>query len=140
VVALHSRRCALAVCVAIAIAQLLLTGCNGSTPPTAPTSVVLLDTTLTLVQGVTCNTGYVGTEFTGVTGTRVSISATGAANLTPLFVVYAPDFATQLGGSSPSGAGAAALTLALTQSGLHHLSVCDLNGVAGTVRVIVMQP
>ena len=138
--ALHSRRCAPACAqVLMVIAGLLLTGCSGSTSPTVPTPVVLLDTTLTLVQGVTCNTGYVGAEFTGVAGKSVSISATGAANLTPLFIVYAPDFATQLAGSSSSGAGAASLTLALTQSGLHHLSVCDLNGVAGTVRVLVMQ-
>ena len=106
---LHSRR-RVSVCAraAMVIAGLLLTGCGGSSSPTVPTSVVLLDTTLTLVQGVTCNTGYVGTEFTGVAGKSVSISATGAASLTPLFIVYAPDFATQLGGSSSSGAGAAA--------------------------------
>jgi len=123
----------------LVIAAFLLTGCNGPTSPIVPPPTVLLDTTLTLVQGVTCNTGYVGTEFTGVAGRSVSISATGAANLTPLFIAYAPDFATQLGGSSSSGAGAASLTLSLTQSGLHHLSVCDLNGVAGTVRVLVTQ-
>ena len=137
--ALHSRRCAWAVPVAVVIVQLLLPACSGSTSPIVPTPVVLLDTTVSLVQGVTCNTGYVGTEFTGVAGKTVSISATGAANLTPLFIVYAPDFATQLAGSSSSGAGAASLTLALTQSGLHHVSVCDLNGVAGTVRVLVTQ-
>ena len=56
-----------------------------------------------------------------------------------MFTLYAPDFTTQLGGSSPGGAGAASLTVALTQSGLHHLSVCDVNGVAATLRVTVMQ-
>jgi hypothetical protein len=120
------------------IAGLHLTGC-GSTSPAAPTPVVLLDTTVTLVQGVTCNVGYVGAEFTGAAGKTVAISATGATNLTPLFILYAPDFATQLSGSSPSGAGAASLTFPLTQSGLHHLSICDVNGVAGTLRVVVQQ-
>ena len=125
-------------CLVMVIAGLHLTGC-GSTPPTGPTPVVLLDTTVTLVQGVTCTIGYVGAEFTGVAGKTVAISATGAASLTPLFILYAPDFATQLAGSSSSGAGAASLTFALTQSGLHHLSLCDVNGVAGALRVTVQQ-
>ena len=120
------------------IAGLYVTTCGGSSP-NGPTPVVLLDTTVTLAQGVNCNTGYVGTEFTGVAGQTVAIAATGAASLTPLFTLYAPDFATQLGGSSPSGAGAASLTVALSQSGLHHLSVCDVNGAAGTLRVTVKQ-
>jgi hypothetical protein len=30
-------------------------------------------------------------------------------------------------------------TLVLTQSGLHHLSVCDVNGVAGALRISVQQ-
>jgi hypothetical protein len=126
-------------CFILLVAGLLPAGCGGSSSPTGPTTRILLDTTVTLVQGVTCNTGYVGAEFTGTAGTTVSISATGAAGLAPLFTLYAPDFATQLGGSSPSGPGAASLTLALAQSGLHHLSVCDLNGTAGTLRVVVNQ-
>ena len=120
------------------IAGLHLTGC-GSKSPTAPTPVVLLDTTVTLVQGVTCSIGYAGAEFTGAAGKTVTISTTGAASLTPLFILYAPDFATQLGGSSSSGAGAASLTFALTQPGLHHLSICDANGVGGALRVTVKQ-
>jgi hypothetical protein len=124
--------------VAIVIAAIYLPGCGGS-PPNGPSPVVLLDTTVTLTQGVPCNIGYVGAEFAGVAGKTVAISATGAASLTPLFTLYAPDFATQLGGSSSSGAGAASLTFVLTQSGLHHLSVCDLNGVAGTLKVTVKQ-
>jgi hypothetical protein len=136
---LPSRRLTPAsVSVAIVIAALYLTGC-GSASPTEPTPVVLLDTTVALIQGVTCNIGYVGAEFAGVAGKTVAISATGAANLTPLFILYAPDFATQLSGSSSSGAGAASLTFAVTQSGLHHLSICDVNGVAGTLRVNVQQ-
>jgi len=100
---------------------------------------VLLDTTVTLMQGVTCNIGYAGAQFNGATGKTIAISATGAGSLTPLFILYAPDFATQLAGSSPSGAGAASLTFVLTQSGLHHLSICDVNGVAGALRIIVQQ-
>lgn len=120
------------------IAGLYLTACGGS-PPSGPTPVVLLDTTVTLAQGMNCNTGYAGAEFTGVAGRTVKISAAGAASLTPIFILYGPDFATQLAGSSPSGAGAASLTFALTQSGLHHLSICDVNGVAGTLKVSVTQ-
>jgi hypothetical protein len=126
------------VCLVLAIAGLHLAGC-GSTPPTQPTPVVFLDTTVTVVQGVTCNVGYVGAEFTATTGTTVAISATGAATLTPVFILYAPDFATQLGSSTSNGAGAASLTFTLTQSGLHHLSICDVNGVAGTLRITVRQ-
>jgi hypothetical protein len=124
--------------VALVSGALYLTGC-GSTPPNGPTPVVLLDTMVTLAQGVNCNVGYVGAEFTGTAGTTVAIAATGAASLTPLFLLYAPDFATQLGGSSSSGAGAASLTFTLTQSGLHHLSICEVNGIAGTLRVTVKQ-
>jgi hypothetical protein len=118
--------------------MLCLAGC-GSTAPNGPTPVVLLDTTVALTQGVTCNVGYVGAEFTGTAGRTVAISATGAPSLTPLFILYAPDFKTQLAGSSSSGAGAAAVTIALTQSGLHHLSICDLQGAAGNLRVVVQQ-
>jgi hypothetical protein len=123
---------------AMVAAALYLAGC-GSTTPNGPTPFVLLDTTVTLAQGVPCNVGYVGAEFTGMSGRSVAISATGAPSLTPLFILYAPDFATQLAGSSSSGAGAASVTVALTQSGLHHLSICDLKGVAGTLRVVVQQ-
>lgn len=136
-----SRRFALTFGGLIVIAGLSLTGCGGSKSPTAPTPapVVLLDTTVTLVQGVTCNVGYVGADFTGVAGKTVAISTTGAGSLTPLFFLYAPDYATQLATSTPSGAGAARLTFALTQSGLHHLSICDVNGVAGALKVTVQQ-
>jgi len=41
-------------CLVMAIGGLHVTGCR-STPPTGPTPVVLLDTTVTLMQGVTCN-------------------------------------------------------------------------------------
>jgi hypothetical protein len=126
-------------CLVMVIAGLHLTGCGSDSPPTGPTPVVLLDTTVTLAQGVTCNIGYVGAEFTGGAGKTVAISANGPASLTPAFILYAPDFATQLAASSARGAGAASLTFALTQSGLHHLSVCDMNGVAGALRITVQQ-
>jgi hypothetical protein len=100
---------------------------------------VLLDTTLTLVAGVNCNTGGVSADFAGTAGRTVVITATGAATLTPRFTLYAPDFATQLGGSSSTGAGASSLTFALTQTGTHHVTACDLTGVAGALRVVVTQ-
>ncbi len=134
---LPSRRLA-AACASLALvmAGLALTGC-GSTSPIAPAPLVLLDTTVTLIAGAACNVGYVAAEFTGVAGQSVAVSVTGPVSLTPLVTLYAPDFATQLAGSTSSGAGAAALTAALTQSGTHHLSICDLHGVAGALRVTV---
>jgi hypothetical protein len=126
-------------CLVVLMAGFHLAGCGSAATPAGPTPVVLLDTSVTLVAGVNCSVGYAGAEFTGASGTTVAISATGAASLTPLFIVYAPDFATQLATSLPSGAGAASRTLTLTQSGLHHLSVCDVNGLAGTLRITVTQ-
>jgi hypothetical protein len=136
---LPSRRFAPAcACFVALIAGLHLAAC-GSTSTPGPTPLPLLDTTVTLTQGVTCNIGYVGLDFPGVAGKTVAISGTGAANLTPLLVLYAPDFATQLSESSSKGAGSASFTFALTQSGLHHLAVCDVNGAAGALRVVVQQ-
>jgi hypothetical protein len=127
-------------CLALAVAGLHLTGCGSSTPTApAPAPVVLLDTMVTLAAGVNCNVGYAGAEFPGTSGTTVAISATGVSTQTPLFILYAPDFATQLGSSSPRGAGAASLTFTLTQTGVHHLAICDVNGAAGTLRIIVQQ-
>jgi hypothetical protein len=57
-------------CLLIVIAGLPLTGC-GSASPAGPTPVTLLDTTVTLMQGVTCNIGYVGAEFAGEAGKAV---------------------------------------------------------------------
>lgn len=138
---LTSGRLAIA-CLVMVTAGLPLAGCGSTSPsfPTEPTpTVVLLDTTVTVAEGVNCSVGYVGAEFTGTSGTTVAISATGVPSLTPLFILYAPDFATQLAVSSPRGAGVASLTFALTQSGLHHLSICDVNGAAGTLRITVQQ-
>jgi hypothetical protein len=101
--------------------------------------VVLLDTTVPLAQDVTCNVGYAGAEFTATAGRLVTISVSGSVNLTPLFILYAPAFATQLGVSSPAGPGAASFAFIPAQTGLHHLSICDVNGVAGTLKVGVNQ-
>jgi hypothetical protein len=128
--------------VVMVIATLFLAGCGGPISPDGPKPVELLDTNVTLVEGVNCNVGYVGyvgAEFTGVAGRTVAISMDGAGSLTPHFILYAPDFATQLAVSSSRSPGRASLMFALTQSGLHHLSICDVNGVAGTLRVIVFQ-
>ena len=120
------------------VMALVLTGC-GSPAPVGPTPVVLLDTTVTLTAGMNCAVGYVGAEFTGNAGTLVTISATGDASLAPLFVLYAPDFTTQIGVSSSPSAGTASLTSAVVQSGVHHLSICNVNGNAGTLRIAVQQ-
>ena len=121
-----------------ALLALSLAAC-GAESPTSPTETVLLNTSLNVVAGVTCATGGVSTSFTGTSGKSTTITASGAANLTPRFTLYAPDFATQLGGSTSSGAGSATLTHTLTQSGTHHVTVCDVAGVAGTLTVRVVQ-
>ena len=134
------RRVSFRSCAAFLLLALSLTGCGGtSTTPTPSQGTVLLDTSLTFVQGVTCNTGGVSASFAGTSGRTVTIAATGAATLTPQFTLYAPDFATQLRASSAAGAGAASLTFALTQTGTHHVTLCDVNGVAGAIRVVVTQ-
>ncbi len=125
--------------VVMAIAALFLMRCGGPISPDEHLEVVLLDTSVNLVEGVTCYVGYVGADFGGVTGRTVAISVAGARNLTPLFTLYAPDFATLLGVSSSGGAGTASLTFTLTQTGLHHLSICDVNGVPGPLKVNVKQ-
>jgi hypothetical protein len=125
---------------AFLLAALSLAGCGGSETSPTPQPTVLLDATVNFVQGVTCNTGGVSVDFGGTAGRSVAIAATGSASLTPRFTLYAPDFATQLGGSTSTGAGAASLTFALTQTGVHHVTLCDVNGTAGPVRVVVTQP
>lgn len=136
------RFAAACACAGLIFGGLSVAGCGGSntapSTPAASTSVVLLDTSVTLLAGVTCVTGNKSVDFTGTAGKTVAISATGAANMTPHFTLYAPDFATQLAAST-STAGAASLTFALTLTGVHHLSLCDNNGVAGTLRVTVTQ-
>jgi hypothetical protein len=106
---------------------------------TGPVGDVLLNTNLIMEAGVTCATGGVSRDFTGTAGKTVVIVASGGATMTPQITLYAPDFSTQLAGSASTGAGRAALTKALTETGTHHISVCDANGVAGSVNVSVTQ-
>jgi hypothetical protein len=138
VVTIASCRIATACACLVVMVTLATISCRRASP-TAPIGITLLDTTVTLAQGVSCNVGYVGADFQGMTGKTVAISAAGAGHMTPLFILYAPDFATRISQSSPSGAGAASLTVGLTQSGVHHLSICDVNGNGGVVRVTVTQ-
>jgi hypothetical protein len=121
---------------ALPLLALLSFACSS---PAAPTEITLLNTTLTMTQGVTCENGGVSADFMGTAGTTVVISGSGTAAQTPRFTLYAPDFATQLGGSSSSGAGAASLTIGLAQTGVHHVTFCDVNGVGGTLRAMVKQ-
>ena len=124
---------------AVTLAALCLTSCGGS-ESTAPVTVTVLDVTVPLVQGVTCDQGGVGIEFTGEAGKTVTILATGASNQTPRFYLYNPSYGTLLGASSAYGANRARLIFALTESGVHHLTVCEANGVGGSVRVTVTVP
>lgn len=119
------------------VLSVVLASCGSS--PSAPSDVTLLDTTLTLTQGVTCQTGGFSTDFMGTAGKTVVIAGAGTAAQTPRFTAYAPDFTRELGGSSPAGPGAAALTLTLTETGVYHATFCDINGVGGTIRVTVKQ-
>ena len=121
------------------IAVLFLAGCGGPISPDEHMEVVLLDTSVNLVEGVTCLVGYVGADFGGVIGRTVVISVAGAPNLTPIFTLYAPDFATLLGVSSSTAAGTASLSFTITQTGLHHLSICDVKGTPGPLKVNVKQ-
>lgn len=111
----------------------------GDDDSSGPGPNVLLSTNIILEGGVTCATGGVSKDFTGTAGKTVVITASGASALTPQITLYAPDFETQLAGSASTGAGRAALTKALTETGTHHLSVCDANGVAGNLTVVVTQ-
>jgi hypothetical protein len=122
------------------LAAVAVAGCgDDSTTPEAGT-VVLLDVTLAFSQGVTCETGGVSTSFTGTAGTSVTILAEAAASLTPQFTLYASDFSTQLGGSQSIGAGRARLVTTLAESGVHHVTLCEVSGTAGAVRVTVTRP
>lgn len=134
-----NRSSFLRVLAASAVLSFPLAGCGGTESPTSPSDTVLLSTSVNFVAGVTCATGGVSVDFAGTAGKAIAVTATGAAALTPRFTLYAPDFATQLAGSTSSGAGSAALNFTLTQTGTHHVSLCDLNGVAGAVAVKVTQ-
>lgn len=96
----------------------------------------LLDTTASITPGLTCLNGGVSREFSGTAGQTVVINVTGPPNTQPAIVLYAPDFATQLGsvgGSSVFNS----LRVKLLQTGTHHVDVCDDRGVGGTFRIVV---
>jgi hypothetical protein len=101
---------------------------------------VLRDITLSLTAAEACSAGGVDTDFLGESGTTVTIVAAGGSNLRPQFTLYAPDFTTQLGGSSPDGNGRARLALALAQSGTHYVTLCDGVGATGNIRVTITRP
>ena len=51
-----------------------------------------------------------------------------------------PDYATQLALGTASTSNTETLDYTLTQSGTFHVTVCDVNGVGGDVRLTVTQP
>jgi hypothetical protein len=120
------------------LAVLVLSACGDDS--SSPNSVRILDVTVTLSQGVSCDEGGLNTQFVGVAGQNVTIEASGASNLRPGFTLYAPDFETQLGSSFAGSAGKARLTHRLEQSGTHHVTLCEENGVGGALRVTVTAP
>lgn len=124
--------------VAVAAAT-LFAACGDDDESTGPDPDVLLSVNLIMEGGVTCATGGVSRDFNGTAGKTVVITATGGSTMTPQITLYAPDFETQLAGSAATAAGRAALTKALTETGTHHISVCDANGVAGNVAVVVTE-
>lgn len=124
---------------AVLTASAMLAGCGDDDESTGPDPDVLLSTNIILTAGVTCETGGVNKDFNGVAGKTIAMVVSGAASLTPQFTLYAPDFDTQLAFSASTGAGRAAASRALTETGTYHISVCDANGVAGNVTLVVTQ-
>ena len=117
----------------------LVAACGDDDDSTATGGTVLLSANLIMEGGVTCAIGGVSRDFTGTAGKTVVITASGASTMTPQITLYAPDFETQLAGSASTGAGRAALTKALTETGTHHVSVCEANGLAGNINLVVTQ-
>jgi len=97
---------------------------------------LLLDTTLSLETGQTCQTTGASRDFNGTAGQTVVINVTGPAGSQPAIILYAPDFATQLGGAA-GAKGTNSARLKLTQTGVYHSSTCDDAGVGGTFRMVV---
>ena len=121
------------------LAGLSLIGCGGSSTSPTPQPTTLLNRTLTLTAGQNCNAGGVSSDFTPTSGKTVTATATGSGSVNPSLTLYAPDFTTQLSGALGSS-GRASLTFTINQTGTHHLSVCDPNGVGGSVTVTITQP
>src|SRR5262249_49904841 len=132
-------------------ASLVLFGCSGGT--TAPSPTILLDATVTLIPVQNnCYATSVTRDFTGTVNKSISIVAT-SPGLTVGLILYAPDYTTQLRGStgtttasspaaaqlSASGANSATLNLPLMEPGTYHLDLCELNGLGGNVHVVVTQ-
>ena len=125
----------------ISLAALLVSGaaCGGDSSTDAAT-VVLLDQTFPLHAAEACADGGVSMDFSGTAGRTITAEATGPSNMTPVFVLYAPDFATQIAVSSPNGSGKAKLIFTLTLAGTHHITLCEATGVSGSVRMRVTAP
>lgn len=117
-------------------AATLIGACGDDDDSTGPTINKVLDATVILEGGVTCDNGGANKDFTGTAGKTVAITASGSSTMRPAMTLYAPDFETNVGSSTPTSAGKAALNQALTQSGTYHLVICDVNGTAGSVRVV----
>src|SRR5690349_11070065 len=118
---------------------LTIAGCGGASAPfTAPTTVaaasqvrVLLDVMVAVPAANGCNTGSNAQEFMAEAGTSMTVEATGAAAMAPSVVVYGPDWATQLIGTTTSGPGSQTLSTTAVETGPHRVSVCATNSVGG---------
>ena len=120
------------------LAVLSVIACGSPNGPT-PQPTTLLSTTLALPAGANCNTGGNSATFSPTNGKTITIIAQGSGAVNPAITLYAPDFATQLGGAIGTG-GRATLTFPITQTGNHHISVCDQTGTGGNVTVTITQP
>jgi hypothetical protein len=118
----------------------LAAGCGGSsTKPSTVTLSTLLDTTVTLRSGVKCDIGTEARDFNGTSGKPTTITATGVAGMNLALILYFPDYARQAGSAAGNAQGLAILTMTLTETGAYHINLCDVNGVAGNVRLTVTQ-
>jgi hypothetical protein len=116
-----------------------LVACGGlPTVPDRQPPAVLLSTSLPLTAGQNCSTGGNSATFTPMAGRPITINAQGTGGVNPALTLYAPDFATQLA-SALGTAGRATLVFTITQSGNHHISVCDQTGTGGTVGITITQ-
>jgi hypothetical protein len=120
---------------AVLIIAFLLSACGGN-KSTAPTAVTLLDATVALVAGQNCNIGGMSRDFSGTANTRVTVMVA-ASGLNLTVVLYSPDFTTQI--AAATGSGSATINQSLTLTGTHHVTFCEVNGLAGNVRVTVTQ-